>query len=81
MTTTPINTSAPPQAKPRRKKGGKKGGDGSISPVDSNQGNEVIAPLKLVPEVMEPTEGANVEGKKENEAIKEISRYVKFGSS
>jgi len=62
------------QKKANRKKSKKASAEGASSPTDANNVNEVTALLKLIPEQLEPSQDPATDLKRENEAMKEISK-------
>ena len=73
MSTPPV-ADISTQKKGNRKKSKKASIEGASSPTGANNVNEVTAPLKLTPEQLEPSQDPAGDLKRENEAIKEISK-------
>lgn len=73
MSTPPVaDISA--QKKANRKKSKKASVEGASSPIDVNHVSEAMASSRLTPEQLEPPQDPTGDAKRENEAIKEISR-------
>jgi hypothetical protein len=69
-----MSSTAPPatQSKSQKKRKGKKAGEGVATPIDEPQ----ISALEVVPSVVQGDAGEGVTDKKENEALREIIKWV-----
>lgn len=74
---TPLVADISTQKKANRKRSKKASVEGSSSPTGANNVNEATAPLKLTPDQLEPSQEPAGDLKRENEAIKEISKREK----